>query len=247
MSAGLVDGSVRSQPLGEAPRRSPMVCLLDALPDTVRAVPPGDRPLARRAALAPLHTLPPGMPLTASSQARPFASVILDGLVLRRTWIRDRCIVEALGAGDIVDTRREDEPWSLPADTEHVVHCGATVAELDDRFRLAARRWPALHDVVMARMAGQVRHASRHLAMLALPRVEERLEMFFSDAADRWGRVTREGIVVDLPVTHALLGELVGSRRPTVSLALSELAAAGTVIRRDDGCWVVAPAQPSGA
>lgn len=49
--------------------------------------------------------------------------------------------------------------------------------------------------------------------------------------ADRWGRVTTQGVRVVAPLTHALLAELVAARRPTVSAALAKLAAAGEVTR----------------
>jgi CRP-like cAMP-binding protein len=45
--------------------------------------------------------------------------------------------------------------------------------------------------------------------------------------------------VLDLPLTHELIGRMVGARRPTVSLALAELAQAGTLVRRLDGAWVL--------
>jgi DNA-binding IclR family transcriptional regulator len=46
--------------------------------------------------------------------------------------------------------------------------------------------------------------------------------------------------VVELPVTHAALGRLVGAKRPTVSLALKSLAEAG-LVRQCGSRWVLAP------
>jgi DNA-binding GntR family transcriptional regulator len=51
--------------------------------------------------------------------------------------------------------------------------------------------------------------------------------------------VTPDGIVVDLPLTHELIGRLVGGRRPTVTLALAELAENGVLVRRDEGGWLL--------
>jgi CRP/FNR family transcriptional regulator, cyclic AMP receptor protein len=87
--------------------------------------------------------------------------------------------------------------------------------------------------------ARQIRRASRHLAALALPRVEDRVMALFCDLADRWGRATPEGIRIDVPLTHAVIGQLVGARRPTVSLALTDLAAAGRLVRQDERCWLL--------
>lgn len=49
--------------------------------------------------------------------------------------------------------------------------------------------------------------------------------------ADRWGRVTPDGVIVPLKLTHEALGRLVGAQRPTVTLALGELVASGRVTR----------------
>jgi hypothetical protein len=44
---------------------------------------------------------------------------------------------------------------------------------------------------------------------------------------------------VPLALTHRILGQLVGARRPTVSTALAELAERGELIRRPDGSWLL--------
>jgi hypothetical protein len=44
---------------------------------------------------------------------------------------------------------------------------------------------------------------------------------------------------VPLNLTHESLGRLIGGRRPTVSLALKELASGGTLTRRPAGSWLV--------
>jgi DNA-binding transcriptional ArsR family regulator len=48
-----------------------------------------------------------------------------------------------------------------------------------------------------------------------------------------------------LSLSHRLLGQLVGARRPTVTLALARLDDAGLVHREDDGTWVLHGHQPS--
>ena len=51
--------------------------------------------------------------------------------------------------------------------------------------------------------------------------------------------MSRDGIAVPLALSHRLIGELVGARRPTVSTALAELARDGQLVRRDDGTWLL--------
>jgi CRP/FNR family transcriptional regulator, cyclic AMP receptor protein len=81
------------------------------------------------------------------------------------------------------------------------------------------------------------------MAIVHHPRVDTRLHMLFWHLAARWGRVTPDGTVLPLPVTHALLAEIVASRRPTVSKAVTQLADAGLVTRQGTG-WLLRGAAP---
>jgi CRP-like cAMP-binding protein len=119
--------------------------------------------------------------------------------------------------------------------TSWVVHRAAALAPLSH-----APDWPTdLLAAVHAQLAEQCHRASVHLAILGLPRVEDRILALLGDVAVRLGRVAREGVLVDLPLTHRLLGRMVAARRPTVSLALAVLAEQGRLRRRADGTWVL--------
>ena len=224
------------------------VRLLDVLSDFQLGIPEAERSEARRLLVAPMRTLPPGvLEMTFGGEdGFPFALVVLDGVLLRNTYLRERAATELIGAGDIVDTRPDLEDLSITMSTEYVVHREATIALLDDRFRRAARRWAGLHDVVHAQLSRQRRRASTHLAILHISRVEERILALFADLADRWGRVTPDGILIDIALTHDVLGRLVGSRRPTVTLALAELADTGALVRHRDGTWLLASSAIAG-
>jgi CRP/FNR family cyclic AMP-dependent transcriptional regulator len=76
-------------------------------------------------------------------------------------------------------------------------------------------------------------------AISQLTRVDRRLKALFWHLAERWGRVGGEGVVIPLALTHRILGQLVGARRPTVSTALSELALRDELVRRVDGSWLL--------
>ena len=71
-----------------------------------------------------------------------------------------------------------------------------------------------------------------------MPRVEERILALLCHLANRWGHVTRDGVTLNLPITHEVLGLLIGARRPTVSLALRALTDQNLLRRRDD-LWVL--------
>jgi hypothetical protein len=117
----------------------------------------------------------------------------------------------------------------------------ATVAILDDRVLPALHAWPALSSRLIARAARQAARGAEQRAISQLPRVELRIRALLWHLAERWGRMGPTGVVVPLELTHGALGNLVGARRPTVTLALGELTRDGAVVRRDDGAWVLRP------
>jgi CRP/FNR family transcriptional regulator, cyclic AMP receptor protein len=110
---------------------------------------------------------------------------------------------------------------------------------LDGRVLPALHAWPALSARLITRAARQVDRAAEQRAISQLPRVELRIRALLWHLAERWGRMSASGVVVPLEVTHAALGHLVGARRSTVTLALSELSRLGAVLRREDGAWVL--------
>ena len=124
----------------EDPPRESRVRLLDVIPEMHAAVPADERLRAVQALTAPLVTVAAGeIALDGYDAARrPFALVVLDGLVLRRT-VAGREAAGALGPGDVIDLETHDEDDTvLPVHTRYVAHRAATLAVLDDRFRLAA-------------------------------------------------------------------------------------------------------------
>jgi CRP-like cAMP-binding protein len=51
----------------------------------------------------------------------------------------------------------------------------------------------------------------------------ERVRRKLHQLARSYGHVVRDGIRIDFPITHALLAEMIGSSRETVTRALEEL------------------------
>jgi hypothetical protein len=116
-----------------------------------------------------------------------------------------------------------------------------TLAVLGARWLAAVARWPQLSVALQRRVDVLARRMATHQAISQLPRVEDRLLALLLHLAEDWGRMTSEGVVVDLVLTHAELGRLAGARRPTVSLALAQLDREGAVRRREDGSWLLEP------
>jgi hypothetical protein len=113
------------------------------------------------------------------------------------------------------------------------------LALIDRRTAAMLGRYPEIGAVVIDRLSGRAHRLAVTQAISQLNRVDRRLLALFWHLAERWGRVARDGIAVPLVLSHRLIGELVGARRPTVSTALAELARNGQLARRDDGTWLL--------
>ena len=70
------------------------------------------------------------------------------------------------------------------------------------------------------------------LANFAHRRHIERVRRKLLQLAQSYGRVVRDGIRIDFPVSHILLADMIGSSRETVTRALDELQRGGFVARR---------------
>jgi CRP/FNR family transcriptional regulator, cyclic AMP receptor protein len=72
------------------------------------------------------------------------------------------------------------------------------------------------------------------------PHAEDRVIALFTDLAERFGHVTADGILIDMPLSHEIIGRLIGSRRPTVTIALQQLDSDGVLQRLEDNRWKLA-------
>jgi CRP-like cAMP-binding protein len=195
---------------------------------------------ARSRAIVPVVDLPAGpwSPDTLDGGLRPYALMVTDGLVLRELLLIGSTASEMLGPGDIVAFGPSNDAI-LPASAEWSVPQAARVAILDDRLAPILRTWPGVGRLLLDRAARREVQLSTHRAIAQLPRVDQRLLAFFAYLAERWGRVGASGVVIPIHLTHETLGRLIGARRPTVSLALKDLAADGVLHRREDGAWLL--------
>ncbi|MDQ6821174.1 MAG: helix-turn-helix domain-containing protein, partial [Actinomycetota bacterium] len=100
---------------------------------------------------------------------------------------------------------------------------------------------------VMGRLVGRAMKRSRVLAVnMAIAhhaKVEVRLHMLFWHLAERWGRVTREGVSVGVRLPHHILADMVAAQRPSVTTALSRLAQQGSV-EWTEGRWLLRGGPP---
>jgi hypothetical protein len=166
--------------------------------------------------------------------------LIIDGILSRELVVADHVSAELLGPGDLV------RPWQpvsrtglLPVDAVWTVLSPLSVAVLDRRFAAEMTRYPEITASLFDRLSERSLRLATTQAISQLTRVDRRLKALFWHLAERWGRVSGDGVIVPLALTHRILGQLVGARRPTVSTALSELAERGELTRRPDGSWLL--------
>jgi hypothetical protein len=230
------------------PRSQARVRLLDADPDLGALLAPARRHRARQELIAPLQQLPVG-PWNAFPFGAPTTAsvglLIVDGVLSLDVTIQERLSVELLGPGDVV------RPWEAPArdtllavDASWSVRSPVAVASLDESFSAAAARYPEVLATLFDRLTDRSMRLATTQAIAQMTGVDRRLTALLWHLAERWGRVSADGVVVPLALSHGLLGQLVGARRPTVSTALAQLGRRGAVVRRADGSWLLRGGSP---
>ena len=117
-------------------------------------------------------------------------------------------------------------------------------AVLDQRVMQLLARWPEVAAVLLDRASERAHRLAVTQAIAQLTGVERRLHALLWHLAARFGRVTPDGVVVPLALSHQRLGELIGARRPTVSTALGVLTREGSLRRRADGGWLLTGEPP---
>lgn len=219
----------------------PKVPILELDADLAEAVPADDRAVATRYAVCPLVQAPVGPWRINEEAPEPgtFGLLLIDGLATRAMTVSGRTTCELLGEGDIL------RPWDHDGASEQIplawnwtVLEPVRVAILDARLAQVIARWPTLVDALIGRSLRRSRSLAFQLSLTQVKRVEERLGLLFWFLAERWGKVSPEGVVVPFRLTHETLALLVGARRPTVTTALGALTRAGQVARHDQG-WLL--------
>jgi CRP-like cAMP-binding protein len=115
----------------------------------------------------------------------------------------------------------------------------ACVAVLDREFALRARHVPQVTSVLLKRVTTTANWLLAKGLVAGAPTVVEQLLLVFRLYGERWGRVTADGVLLRLPLTHAVLALVCGARRPSVTLALHALERDGSLRRTVDGAWLL--------
>lgn len=187
-----------------------------------------------------VERLPQGEWRPGPEHAEGIGLLIIDGLLMRDVTLADTIATEIVGRGDVLRPSEHDGADApVPFDIEWRVLQPTTIALLDRSFGTALARWPEVVEAIVASAVRRSLSLALHLAVLHLRRVDARLLVMLWHMADRWGKVTPDGVIVPLKLSHRMLGQLVGAQRPSVTTALRDLVRDGSVTRRGDGTWLL--------
>jgi CRP/FNR family transcriptional regulator, cyclic AMP receptor protein len=217
------------------------VQVLEADPELGLRIPPSRVFEARRRLVAPLRSLGRGYcDVPADDEPWHLGYLILEGLIARDVVLAGHVSTELLGDGDVLETtvRKHDEALIHYRVHWHVLS-PVKLAVLDTEFARSLVQWPQVMTAILERANRRALQMSIHQALLQLSPVETRLHVLLWHLAERWGRVTPQGIALPLPLTHQVLGQLVGCQRASVTTALKAVLQSGLVERQENGGWLL--------
>jgi hypothetical protein len=181
---------------------------------------------ARVLAACPTRTLEPRVPHFRSTFPPGAFLAIETGFVVLRASADS-------ASRSVVTCEAGPGRLALPPSPEEVLVAltRASVRVIDPPARTQLLQTPAIAERLVDYLAHTLGLKQKAIANLASPRHAERLRRKLLQLGGTYGHVVRDGIRIDFPVSHALLAEMIGSSRETVTRALDELQRAGFVAR----------------
>ncbi len=172
--------------------------------------------------------------------------LLIEGLLAREVTVGDYTCAELLGPGDVL------QPWlrigpdqSVATEVDWDVVQAVQLAVLGREFSRRLAPFPEVTAAISRRLMQRTHWLAFHLAVCGLRRIDDRLLLVLWHFADRWGSVTREGVRLDVPLTHGVLAAVIGARRPSVSTAIGRLMDAGRVRRLPRSRWLLLGRPPA--
>jgi CRP/FNR family transcriptional regulator, cyclic AMP receptor protein len=163
--------------------------------------------------------------------------LIVDGALQRTVSVRGREGADLLGPGDLLRLDPEDGVF----ETRYRALTPCRMALLDDRIQAAAAASPPLAAALTQAAIGRAGTLAGQVVLAQLVAIDDRLRILFPSLAERWGRVTADGVVLPAFLSHTVLSALVGARRPSLTAAVGRLVDEGVVRRLPDRRWLLTP------
>ena len=214
--------------------------MLDADPDLGAGLDGDSFEAARQQAVARLIAIEPGpCELPVGDAGAGGYALVLEGVLAREVSVGERTSAELLGPGDVLRPWGHDDFPLLPTEVRWEALSPARLALLDQRFVERIHDWPEIADALLRRSIKRAQALAVQRAISAHKRLDLRIIMLLWHLAERWGHVGPDARVrLHLPLTHRLLGLVVGAERPSVSTTLGRLASAG-LLTRDGDDWTL--------
>ncbi len=225
------------------------VSVLEVEPALCDGLDPRSLPSAARSAAAATWTLSRGR-----WQSEPWmfdrrgslGLMVIEGLIARQLMVGDMEAVELIGPGDVLRPWAEvDREVAQQVNESWIVTRRARLALLDRSFAMSVGAWPEIAANISDRVAMRVGWMALFSAIQGIRRVDDRLLATLWSYSDRWGRVTPDGVLLELELTHRLLAGVIGARRPSVTTALKALEESGALTRRRDRSWLLHGQRPA--
>jgi hypothetical protein len=169
--------------------------------------------------------------------------LVLEGLIGRRCFVPERGrSLELLGRGDLM------RPWQEDAASFSEVSWSviepASIAVLGDAVVTRAREMPEFLEALTERALRRSRRLAVSAAIANTVGVEERLLLLLWQLAELWGEKRPGGALLPFRLSHQTLADLVGARRPTVTLAVRALTERDLLERAESGEWILPGSPP---
>src|SRR3954454_15494257 len=217
--------------------------LLELDPDLAEGLTPAREALAREHLVVRLARIESGHWTPSRNEFGAMDGIgllIVDGLAIRRVALGHRAAAELLAAGDVLRPWEDDgEHAAYPFASSFRVLEALELAVLDASAMQRLLHFPEIVGHLMSRLMRRSRRVVGYLVIAQLTSVDTRLHVALWHMADRFGKVRPEGVVVPLHLTHAMLGLIVGARRPSVTAAMGRLVEEGLVQTLDGGGWLL--------
>jgi CRP/FNR family transcriptional regulator, cyclic AMP receptor protein len=221
------------------------VRLFELEPDLLRRTPRDLRAVLTREVTVPVRDVAPGQWQPAISSATGLLCLfVLDGALTRETQLLDQRAVEFLGPGDVLRPI-EGTAWaSLPYSPSLRAVVPSRIALLGEGFEANLPRMPGVAGQLEGRAIQRARTLGLQMAIVGIPKLRLRILAMLWHLADRWGRRENGAVIVDLPLHHAVLADLVRASRPRVTERLGELCDDGLLERRGSARWALFGSPP---
>lgn len=228
----------RAGPL-QAPRSGGGLRLLDADPDLGQDL-GGDRLVwAVQESRVQSLLLPRGVWEPEDDLSPLDALFVLGGTMARELTVGGRTSLELLTTGQLLRPCLGGGEEALAGTTAWRVLAPSWVAVLDPTFWSRMGPYPSVLLRLTDRGLTRARSLAVRLALVSVPNLAARLRLLLWHLADAHGRVTRDGVLVDIGLSHELIAQLASARRPSVSKALKELEQAGDLTRLPRGGYLL--------